>query len=82
MFPQYAVSTEYGKILLADSEEAISEDGMLFYRTGYALDRGGLQIGNFNDYLIGESGGSHTDRQYRLQEALTHALKTVAIYAE
>jgi len=78
MRPQKAVETKHGKVLLADSEEPILEDGRLFYRTGYAVQRHGLDIGNHHDYAINETGGSRTDQQYRLDEALIHAQETLA----
>lgn len=69
MRPQGYVDTDDGRILLADSEELIVEKGRLFYRTGYAIHRDGLDLGNYNDYGLDETGGSHSDRQYRLNEA-------------
>jgi len=78
MFPQRPVETKLGRVLLADSEEAILAHGRLFYRTGYAIERGGLDIGNFHEYDLNETGGSHSAKQQRLEEALMHATVTMA----
>ncbi len=70
-----------GDILLADSGEPMREldgDGTEFYRTGYALHRSGLEIGNYNDYPTSDflfdtkRGG----QQKRIDEALAHARET------
>ena len=72
MIPQGYVDTPQGRILLADSEGLIREDGKLFYRTGYGVERGGMDFGNFHDYDPG------TDQQTRLNEAVEHARNILA----
>ena len=73
------VDTNEGRILLADSGDMINEDGKLFYRTGYAIERSGLEFGNYADYEIGEDGfgSSHSDRDFRLSQAVFHARTTL-----
>ena len=81
MKPVCIVRDRDGDILLADSGEPVRKsngDGVDFYRTGYALHRAGLEIGNFNDYPTSDflfdtkRGG----QQKRIDEALAHARQT------
>lgn len=66
-----------GDILLADSIEPIRILGGV-YRSGYAIHRSGLEIGNYHDYpmtdflLYSEAGGV----KKRTDEALEHARET------
>ncbi len=81
MKPVCIIRDSDGDILLADSGEPIRKsngEGSDFYRTGYALHRSGLEIGNYNDYptsdffLDTKRGG----QQKRIDEALAHARQT------
>lgn len=76
MRPVCIVRDSDGDILLADSHEPIYTLGV--YRTGYAIYRGVGQIGNFNDYPIGEFAMMSRKRgiEQRVNEALAHARKT------
>lgn len=78
MVPYGFVNTKYGRILLADSGEPIHHEGRIFYRTGYAIERAGVQIGNYNDYELNVTGGSHSEQDFRILEAVTHAKSTLA----
>ena len=78
MIPYGYVDTKHGRILLADSGKPLHEEGRIFYRAGYAIERAGVQIGNFNDYELNVTGGSHSDQDYRIKEAANHAKKTLA----
>ena len=78
MRPYGYSDTKYGRILLADSGEPIHHEGRIFYRTGYAIERGGLEIGNYHDYELNVTGGSHSDQDFRIHEALKHAKLTLA----
>ena len=77
MVPVGYIDTKYGRVLLADSCSCINENGKLIYRTGYAIQRAGLDFGNFNDYEINETGSSHSERFWRLNEALNHATESM-----
>ena len=78
MIPQGYVDTPEGRILLADSEDPIVEHGRLFYRTGYCIERAGLDIANYNDYDINQTGGSHSERKFRLDDATMDAREILA----
>ena len=78
MIPQGYVDTPEGRILLADSMDLIHEGGKMFYRTGYAIERQGVDLGTHNDYEWHESGASNSARDARLSEAVTHARLTLA----
>lgn len=78
MIPQGYVDTPQGRILLADSGEAIIERGRVFYRTGWGIQRNGVDFGNYHDYEIGESGASRSEQKFRLNEATFNARQTLA----
>lgn len=73
MKPVCIVRDPDGDILLADSVEPIRTLGV--YRTGWAINRDGLELGNYRDYAIGEfalytpAGGV----QKRVNERLEYA---------
>lgn len=73
MFPQGFVDTDKGRILLADSETPLVEDGRIFYRTAFCIYTEGADIASSHEYEWGETGASHTERQARLKEAVDHA---------
>lgn len=76
MKPICKVDDPLGEILLADSVEPIRALGV--YRTGFAIHRDGLEIGNYNDYPMSEFFLYSTDGgvQKRVNEALAFARKT------
>lgn len=78
MRPVGYVDTPQGRVLLADSERAIAENGRIFYRTGYAVQRSGLDFGNFAEYELHETGGSKSQQQERLNQALVSARTFIA----
>lgn len=73
MKPVCIVRDPDGDILLADSHEPIRTLGV--FRTGYAIHRSGCEIGNYNDYPIGQFVGFTRRRgvEFRTNEALAHA---------
>lgn len=79
MVPQGYVETREGRVLLADSEVPILVDGLACYRTGYAVQRERLWWGNYHDYPASETGGSRSERDARLNEAVSHARMNLAI---
>src|SRR3990167_6442948 len=82
MKPIVIVREPDGDILLADSIEPIRVLGV--YRTGYAINRDGLEIGNYADYamsdfvLYSRDGGV----QKRVNEALASARHTQTLLKE
>lgn len=78
MSPVCKVADRDGEILLADSMEPIRTLGV--YRTGFAINRDGLEIGNYHDYpmldfaLYTRAGGL----EKRINEALAFARQTQA----
>ena len=81
MKPFCIIRDQDGDILLADSGEPVRKgngESAEFYRTGYALHRSGLEIGNYHDYPTSDFlfdtklGG----QQKRIDEALAHARQT------
>ena len=75
MIPQYVVETDEGRVLIADSDDVIVDGEKMYYRTGYAIDRGGLEIGNYHDYdhLEMSSLTPRSAQQARMDEAVFHA---------
>lgn len=79
MKPVVIVRDPDGDILIADSVEPIRVLGV--YRTGYAINRDGLEIGNYADYpmrdfiIYSRDGGV----QKRVNEALADARRTQAL---
>lgn len=69
MLPVKAVETRHGTILLADSDDIIVEGGRMFYRTGWAILRGGAEFANHADYEINEG----LSKEQRLKEAELNA---------
>lgn len=73
MKPICKVDDPDGEILIADSVEPIRTLGV--YRTGWAINRDGMEIGNYRDYPISDfalysvAGGV----QKRVNERLEHA---------
>lgn len=67
-----------GEILLADSGEPFVLDGAAVYRTGYAINRAGLEIGDYHDYPAMEMFGlsKAAGQNQRINEALAHARQT------
>ncbi len=71
--PQGFVDTPQGRVLLADSEEALFEGGRMFYRTVYGIQRGSMDFASHADYEFGETGGSVGELKLRLEEATVAA---------
>lgn len=89
MVPVCKVQDDLGEILVADSGEPFygtNEEGILgrWYRTGYAINRDGLDIGNFCDYPAEEFGDlSRRDGQERrVNECLIAARETLKQFEE
>lgn len=83
MKPVCKVTDEDGEILLADSHEPIRKGKVWspesdFYRTGYAIHRSGLEIGNYNDYPASDYAFMSRQKgiEQRVNEALEHARQT------
>lgn len=76
MKPVCKVVDPDGEILLADSHEPIVTLGV--YRTGYAIHRSGLEIGNYHEYPIADFAFMTRQRgiEQRIDEALAHARQT------
>lgn len=76
MKPVCIVRDDDGDILLADSHEPIRTLGV--YRTGYAIHRAGLEMGNYNDYQISDFAFMTREKgiEQRVNEALAHARQT------
>ena len=74
MKPLCRTQVRYGELLIADSGESIVEDHKLFYRTSYAILRGGLQFAYWEDYDPSEYllYTLHGFQQFRVDEATTH----------
>ena len=79
-FPQGYVDTPEGRVWLADSEEPIYENGRIFYRTIYGVGRDNkAEFAADAEYELHETGGSHTERDARLSEAVVEARKRIKI---
>jgi len=76
MKPVCKVSHPDREILIADSHEPIITLGV--YRTGYAIHRSGLEMGNYNDYPMEDFAimTRRTGLEKRVAEALAHARQT------
>lgn len=76
MKPVCKVDDPDGEILLADSIEPIRSLGV--YRTGFAIHRDGMEIGNYHDYPMGQyvMYSKSAGVQERVNEALAHARAT------
>lgn len=77
MKPVCKVFDDDGYVLIADSGGPIEEDGKVFYRTGYAIERNGVQVGAFNNYdpIQFFRDGPRAGQEYRINDALKHARK-------
>lgn len=82
MRPVCRVADPDGDILLADSHEPIRKLGI--YRTGFAVNREGLEVGNYNDYpmLDFATDTRREGLQKRINEALAFARQTQQLLKE
>lgn len=86
MKPVMKVIDPEADILLADSGEPFfgaNQDGELgqWYRTGYAIDRDGAQLGNFNEYPAEEYAdiSAAAGQQARIKECLAYAREALKL---
>ena len=80
MKPVCRVREKDGDVLIADSGKAIEIDGKLYVRTGYALERDGVQLGatQLYDPIEFFKEGPQAGQQRRINEALDAARKLKA----